>query len=71
MRNNSENYGCIVVMLALLAIWILLGVGVLFGPNGPRPEDIFLGVIIFFTGGGIFSGIIFVVVETFEGKETE
>ena len=57
MRNNSENYGCIVVMLALLAIWILLGVGVLFGPNGPRPEDIFLGVIIFFTGAVFSQGL--------------
>ena len=68
---NIELIGMVFTMSMLLLLWLLIGVAVLVSPGEIDSEKIVLSSTIFFTGGVITSGIIFVIVETFEGKETE
>ena len=68
---DVELIGTVFTMSILLLLWLLIGVAVLVSPGEIDSEKIVLSSTIFFTGGVITSGIIFVIVETFEGKETE
>ena len=68
---DVEVIGTVFIMSVLLLLWLLICVAVLVSPGEIDSEKIILSSTIFFTGGVITSGIIFVVVETFEGKETE
>ncbi len=65
---DVELIGTVFTMSMLLLLWLLIGVAVLVSPGEIDSEKIVLSSTIFFTGGVITSGIIFVVVETFEGK---
>ena len=65
---NVELIGTVFTMSILLLLWLLIGVAVLVSPGEIDSEKIVLSSTIFFTGGVITSGIIFVVVEAFEGK---
>jgi len=71
LKINIELIVTVFTMSVLLLLWLLIGVAVLVSPGEIDSEKIVLSSTIFFTGGVITSGIIFVVVETFEGKETE
>ena len=68
---DVELIGTVFTMSILLLLWLLIGVAVLVSPGEIDSEKIVLSSTIFFTGGVITSGIIFVVVETFEGKGTK
>ena len=61
---DVELIGTILTMTALWLLWMLIGVAVLVSPGEIDIEDIFLSSIIFFTGGSVFSSIIFVWVES-------
>ena len=67
-RIDVELIGTVLTMTALWLLWMLIGVAVLVSPGEIDREDIFLSSMIFFTGGGIFSSIIFVWVESLESK---
>ena len=67
-RINIELIGTVLTMSALWLIWMLLGVAVLVSPGGIDIEDIFLSPLIFFTGGCVFSSIIYVWVESLKTK---
>ena len=61
---DVELIGTVLTMSALWLIWMLLGVAVLVSPGEIDREDIFLSSLIFFTGGCVFSSIIFVWAES-------
>ena len=63
-RIDVELIGTVFTMTALWLIWMLIGVAILVSPGGIDIEDIFLSSIIFFTGGCVFSSIIYVWVES-------
>ena len=65
---DVELIGMVFTMSALLLLWLLIGVAVLVSPGEIDSEKIILSSTIFFTGGVITSGIIFVAVEAFERK---
>ncbi len=67
-RINVELIGTVLTMTALWLIWMLLGVAVLVSPGGIDIEDIFFSSLIFFTGGCVFSSIIYVWVESSNKK---
>ena len=71
LKINIELIVTVFTMSVLLLLWLLIGVAVLVSPGEIDSEKVILSSTIFFTGGVITSGIIFVIVETFEGKETE
>ena len=65
---DVELIGMVFTMSALLLLWLLIGVAVLVSPGEIDSEKIILSSTIFFTGGVITSGIMFVAVEAFERK---
>ena len=71
LKINIELIVTVFTMSVLLLLWLFIGVAILVSPGEIDSEKVILSSTIFFTGGVITSGIIFVVVETFEGKGTE
>ena len=68
---DVEVIGTVFTMSILLFLWLFIGVAVLVSPGEIDSEKIVLSSTIFFTGGVITSGIIFVAVEASEGKGTK
>ena len=65
---NVELIGTVLTLSALWLLWMLIGVAVLVSPGEIDREDIFLSSLIFFTGGCVFSSIIYVWVESSMSK---